>query len=531
MCRKSSLGTFLKSNATQLLLTPLLFSSNAITRAAAAINSTTIPSPIVIPASQDWDGADGPWSSFILQIGTPPQNIKVFLSTASIQTWAVAPEGCITGVDPSDCTSTRGRIYNLNSSSTWRPNLANTSTQIYNLGLESHLGYQGVGRYGFDTIQLGFDGNGGPNLDNQTVASISTTDFWLGFFGVNPRPSNFTNFNDPVSSFMENLKSKDLIPSLSWAYTAGNQYQPIPIFLDSTVPYLYLPLSACALFETAFNLTYDNATELYLLSPTQHASLLAKNASITFEIGNLTSSEKIEIVFPYAAFDLAVTYPHVSNVTKYFPLKRATETKQYTLGRTFFQEAYVVADYERRNFSVSQCKWDLLAPSAVIPILPPTNETSSTDATSEGSKKLPLGAIIGIAIGGAAIASAILAALYVRRRRRRKAAAAKASTHEDTILKPELDGYEALPKTYDTGLEVSDHKHFRPPALEMDGEPHEVHELPAEEVAAELLERFSFDEGSEVVTVRSPVSGTVVSGKREEGGWGQAGDRGGQEPG
>jgi hypothetical protein len=170
------------------------------------------------------DGNDGPWSSFTVQIGTPPQNVNIFISTASIQTWAVDPAGC-TSTDPTDCASERGRFYNNSASTTWVPNLANSSTQIYYLDLESSLGYTGKGRYGFDNITLGYIGNGGPSLQNQTVASIATKDFFLGLFGVKPRSSNFTSFDDPIPSFMQNLRSQSLIPSSSWAYTAGNQYR------------------------------------------------------------------------------------------------------------------------------------------------------------------------------------------------------------------------------------------------------------------------------------------------------------------
>lgn len=115
--------------------------------------------------------------------------------------------------------------------------------------------------------------------------------------------------------------------------------ETIPVFLDSTVPYLYLPATACTLFETAFGLAWDNETQLYLLTESQHTSLKSKNPSITFSIGNLTSTSKVDITFPYSAFDLMATYPLVQNATRYFPLKRASDVEQYTLGRTFFQEA------------------------------------------------------------------------------------------------------------------------------------------------------------------------------------------------
>ena len=110
----------------------------------------------------DWDrdGNDGPWSTFTVQIGTPPQSVRLLISTASAQTWAVAAEGCGSG-DPTNCVQSRGGRYDYNASSSWVPNLASASNQIYFLTLESNLGYDGKGRYGFDDITLGFQGEGG----------------------------------------------------------------------------------------------------------------------------------------------------------------------------------------------------------------------------------------------------------------------------------------------------------------------------------------------------------------------------------
>jgi hypothetical protein len=170
------------------------------------------------------DGNDGPWSTFTLQIGTPPQDVRVLIGTAATQTWAVATAGCGTG-DPTNCAELRGGEYNYTASSSWIPNLANLTTQIYDLGLASNLGYTGNGQYGFDDITVGWQGSGGPSLNNQTVAGIATKEFFLGVFGLTPRPSNFTSFNEPIPSYLENLRNQSLIPSTSWGYTAGNQYR------------------------------------------------------------------------------------------------------------------------------------------------------------------------------------------------------------------------------------------------------------------------------------------------------------------
>lgn len=113
----------------------------------------------------------------------------------------------------------------------------------------------------------------------------------------------------------------------------------IPMLLDSSAPYIWLPTITCAAFETAFGLTWNSTAELYLLNDTQHAALLALNPNVTLTIGNSTSNTQVDISLPYAAFDLEASYPLVETTTRYFPLKRANDSTQYVLGRTFFQEA------------------------------------------------------------------------------------------------------------------------------------------------------------------------------------------------
>ena len=90
----------------------------------------------------------------------------------------------------------------------------------------------GNGQYGHEIISLGYPGSGGPTLTQQVVAQIAAPDFFLGAFGLDPAPSNFTNLNDPQPSFLWTLASKSMIPSLSWAYTAGAAYSGLPIMQE-----------------------------------------------------------------------------------------------------------------------------------------------------------------------------------------------------------------------------------------------------------------------------------------------------------
>ncbi|PVH79808.1 acid protease [Cadophora sp. DSE1049] len=507
----------------------------------------TLPAPISVLPSQEWEGNDGPWSTFTLQIGTPPQNVKVLVSTASTQTWAVATEGCGAG-DITDCPKLRGGQYNYTASSTWAPNLANVSNNIYELGLESGLGLVGNGRYGFDDITLGFQGSGGPTLKNQTVAGIAAKEFFMGIFGLTARPSNFTNYDNPIPSYMENLRNQSMIPSLSWGYTAGNQYRlndvlgsltlggydssrftpnnltfdfpvnddadltvrleaittsssisllpsSINTVLDSTVSHVWLPTTACTLFENAFGLTWNETAQLYFVSETQHTLLQAQNPSVTFTLRRpdtvASAAERVNITLPYGAFDLTASWPLVENKTRYFPLKRANDSSQYILGRAFFQEAYVIADYERKNFSVSQCKWDS-SPQNIVTIFPPSNSTDNPKSETTG---LPVGAIAGIAAGGGALLIVIAVVLYFCwwRPRQRKRKTAELAANEVSIqnqqqqdfIKPELDANQVSQKPGIQIHETEGSKVFTP--VEIGSNPDIVYEMPArEEVASEM---------------------------------------------
>lgn len=152
--------------------------------------------------------------------------------------------------------------------------------------------------------------------------------------------------------------------------------QPILSFIDPGESHIWLPQSSCDQFASAFGLQYDPVTELYLVNDTTHRALQEQNATLVFQItADLSSTSKTAVIidFPYAAFDLELTsdYPGINSTTPYFPIRRAANDTQYTLGRTFLQQAYIIADYERSTFSVHPCVFSENAKQELRPILPP----------------------------------------------------------------------------------------------------------------------------------------------------------------
>ena len=171
------------------------------------------------------DGDDGPWSSFALQVGTPQQYVRVFVSTSSSATWLVLPDGCAGVGDATaiqNCQDNRGGVFTTNQSSTWQ------RKGYFSLSTEDSLGVSASAEFGNDTITLGFMGSGGPTLQNQVIGAYAAApngQLFLGEFGVNPQPTNFSTIENGQASFLTSLKDQGMISSLSVGYTAGAPYR------------------------------------------------------------------------------------------------------------------------------------------------------------------------------------------------------------------------------------------------------------------------------------------------------------------
>jgi len=79
---------------------------------------------------------------------------------------------------------------------------------------------------------------------------------------------------------------------------------------------------------------------MYWVNDTLHEQLLSLNVIVTFTIRDaIAGGPTVQVDLPYASFDLEVKYPFALKTMRYFPLKRAVNESQYTLGRAFLQEA------------------------------------------------------------------------------------------------------------------------------------------------------------------------------------------------
>lgn len=372
----------------------------------------------------------------------------------------------------------------------------------YSVDLENALNMTAQGLFGYDHVALGpaVDTSNTTSIDHQVVAAIADMDYFMGVLPLGQAESSFSSLSEPQEAFIWRLRNNSQIPSLSYAYTAGAQYRLKSVFgslilggydstrftpnandfsftfssdpskllsvgvesilatntlkgtfslssgahfsvIDSTVAQLWLPTDICTQFEEAFGLTYDANTDLYLVNDTIHDRLTSLNPVITVKLVNSlqdTATKYTNIQLPYAAFDLQASYPHYTNATRYFPIRRAANNTQYVLGRTLLQEAYLIVDYERANFTVAQAVFpDPLPAAQVVTINPPT------EGKRNGSSSLSTGAIAGIAVGVALFLLLLgLAAFFLLRKRRQSTRKYELAATEvsDTSSKPHLPG-------------------------------------------------------------------------------------------
>jgi hypothetical protein len=260
---------------------------------------------------------------------------------------------------------------------------------------------------------------------------------------------------------------------------------PVYSLIDFAEPYMWLPVSACDAFANAFNLTYDNSTDLYLVDATTRSQLLDQNPSVTIGLGTTANpGERVNVVLPYSAFDQQANYPIYPNATNYFPIRRAYNDTQYTIGRTFFQEAYFRIDYDRGNFSVHQARFPATNEKQDIVSVPsPKLSDEPTRKDRQQTGRMSNATIAGITVGSAAAITLLsVLFLWLLRRRKRTMQNSRATLEEQGSSVEVAD----QPKVETEGAAL--YEKYSRPFAEMDGDALRESQTP-QEVPEELYEK------------------------------------------
>ncbi|KAH6612371.1 aspartic peptidase domain-containing protein [Boeremia exigua] len=436
-----------------------------------------LPSPLVVPNSGNWIGNDGSWSTFSLQVGTPPQPFQVLPSISGQTIYVPVDEDCAPErMNITDCGFKRGvgvvesrpsLGFQRNKSSTWE------GVGAYEMDLGSNLGLTGSAYYGYDNVIIG-SSQDVLRVERPAVAAYATPDFWIGQLGLSNSPVFMNEANQPIS-FLSMLKEKGNIPSLSFGYQAGspvrltkvtgslilgghdrsrqsNTSLTIPLnpgvvvglqsisittidgtskqvlsngiiaTIDTNTPDMWLPTSVCDELASQLGLTYSPETDRYVIYNEARSAIKSSSPTFSFVIGSsATGGSTIPIEIPYTALDLQAAYPIFSAPAYYFPIRRAANESQITLGRAFLQEIYLSVDWERSIFNISQALFNIPPLAQEIVTIEPMNKTSGLIALPNSkTQSLSIGAIVGIAVGAVGLILLIILGWWFHSRKRNR---------------------------------------------------------------------------------------------------------------
>jgi hypothetical protein len=186
-----------------------------------AENNSSIPAPLVLryplhssplstyhtpnpsSPSRRWDGTDGLWSSFNIQVGA--QNLRVFPSTTSSATWALTKVSECGNRTSTACIDWHGGTFDVRKSETWEALGANV---------------------GLDRVSLSGPDGGAVGVEKVVVVGVeASNDTSIGALGLSSRGVNGLGSAVPAQSgLVQRMRDQKLIPSLSWGYTAGAGY-------------------------------------------------------------------------------------------------------------------------------------------------------------------------------------------------------------------------------------------------------------------------------------------------------------------
>ncbi|KAF2035880.1 acid protease [Setomelanomma holmii] len=523
-----------------------------------------LPAPLVVPNSGRWLGNDGSWSTFYAHVGTPPQYFHVLPSFNGQTLYVPIDQDCSPErMNIIDCGGQRGvEVFQSRPSPGFQKNVSSSWKElgIYRLGLGTNLGLSGNAYFGYDSFGMGSNqGNSDTKVEQLAVAAYATADFWVGQLGLSMFPIIVGETEQP-HSLLARLKDEGKIPSLSFRYQAGAPYRftkvpgsiilgdydrthhsnktlLVPSTLDvivglqkitSTFPNrttstllstgivatintnvqdIWLPASVCDTIASTLGLTYFDAAQRYVLTDTAHTALQNTPPTLSFTIGTSASGgDTITINIPYAAFDLQARYPIFGTQTNYFPLRRAANDTQYTLGRAFLQEVYISVDWERDVFNISQAVFaSPPLPLDVVTVEPKNRTDSLVPRPGQArSSKLSPRAIAGIAVGVLVLMGMIAGLgwwMYRRRRAARREDGLAQTLQTDEKKDPGNQAPKAVEKSPRTDLDLEGR--MVPEIYAPVGEKHELQGAESEKRDEQVMEVVEADVGSPVYELPS----------------------------
>ena len=239
----------------------------------------------------------------------------------------------------------------------------------------------------------------------------------------------------PPPARLEALNLRVYLKSITGNILRGTDVEAeFYVSLDSIEPVSMLPLHICDVLADAYHLKFNMSSQRYDgdLSTIKIDNKTDKSGALTFVLAagppNSTGSDEIRITMENPSVLLTQESDiHGFSNTPILPFFASHDPQSWRLGRTFFHNAYVIADYERSQLSIHQV------------INPGDNVPKKIGLGPKQKSQLTHGIIAGIAVSVPFITTAAITILYWHiRKRQKRTSQAKATSGE--YRKPELVG-------------------------------------------------------------------------------------------
>lgn len=243
-----------------------------------------------------------------------------------------------------------------------------------------------------------------------------------------------------------------VVDSIALNFNNGSNPKTIPTALsgftatiDSTTPHWYLPNATVNWLASLLHLSEYGRLFYYNSRDLEANMSLTNVAGYTMTLRSPSNSNKtLTLNFPSAALTVRSSWTYQFRSPADISLVRRAgsigQTRNVVLGRAFFQEAYVFADFKKQSFQVAQTAYAPTAES-IVAVQGDANTTiSQIGGLSNRGNSLSPAAIAGTVLGclAAVIISAYLLWLLWLKPRRNET---KRTTNDsEGYTKAELDG-------------------------------------------------------------------------------------------
>lgn len=207
-----------------------------------------LPTPYVLSPSGKYEGNDGSWSTFFINVGddgknnSNGQNFRVLISTSSPATLVPQQTDWCSDPSPEECAANRGILpyegrpslgFDETKSSKWQTAGIYTIPvpEWYNETLQAE---EPAAVWGVDNVGLGESSPQSFILAEQYVVKYTVANFYMGSLGLAVGSTGPPGALKP--NFMDNMYgSAHRIASRSFGYTAGAYYRKCIVWYYSAV--------------------------------------------------------------------------------------------------------------------------------------------------------------------------------------------------------------------------------------------------------------------------------------------------------